>query len=418
MRILQLCPKVPWPPDDGGRVAMRVLALSLQKAGADVRVLSMNPAKHRVDPRSLPDEARDLRLEAIDVDTPVTVGGALSSLVRGTSYNVDRFRSKAFERRLREVAGGQAPDVVLLESLFMAPYVPALRDATTARVVLRSVNLEHEIWEGLARGERRIARRLYLRHLARQLRRFEVATMNDVDAIVAVTPEDARTYARLGATVPLHVAPVGIGAGDYPDRSGQGDPWTLVFLGSLDWRPNLEAAEWFLGSVWPLVKRAVPQARFHVGGSNPPEGLAARLSSDGVRFLGRVPDARGFLSSGSAMVVPLLSGGGMRVKILEAMALGVPVASTRLGASGIGAEAGTEILLADGPEGLAAACASLLLDRDRSVGIGQAGRRRAHESFDADGIGGRLLEFLETVGEHRAPVTTHFRSTRGIQKGP
>lgn len=108
----------------------------------------------------------------------------------------------------------------------------------------------------------------------------------------------------------------------------------------------------------------------------------------------------------------------MRVKILEAMALGVPVASTRLGASGIGAEAGTEILLADGPEGLAAACASLLLDRDRSVGIGQAGRRRAHESFDADGIGGRLLEFLETVGEHRAPVTTHFRSTRGIQKGP
>ncbi len=417
MRILHLCPKVPWPPDDGGRVGMRVLALSLRKAGADVRMLSLNPGKHRVDPGALPDEARDLRLEAIDVDTSVTVGGALSSLVRGSSYNVDRFRSKPFEKRLREVAGDEAPDVVLLESLFMVPFVPALREVTTALLVLRSVNVEHEIWEGLARGERGIARRLYLGHLARRLRRFEVATLNDVDAIVAVTPEDARTYARLGATAPLHVAPVGIEASDYPDRSGQGDPLTLVFLGSLDWRPNLEAAEWFLESVWPLVRRSVPQARLHLGGSNPPEGLAARLSSEGVRFLGRVPDARDFLSSGSAMVVPLLSGGGMRVKILEAMALGVPVASTRLGASGIGAEDGTEILLADGPEALAAACASLLLDRDRCAGIGRAGRRRVLQSFDADGIGRRLLEFLETFGAARAPVATDFPGTGRAQKG-
>lgn len=417
MRILQLCPKVPWPPDDGGRVGMRVLALSLRKAGADVRILSLNPGKHRVDPAALPDEARDLRLEAIDVETSVTVRGALSSLVRGSSYNVDRFRSKPFERRLREVAGDEAPDVVLLESLFMVPYVPALREVTRARVVLRSVNVEHEIWESLARGERRIARRLYLGHLARQLRRFEVATMNDVDAIVAVTPEDARTYARLGATAPLHVSPVGIEAGGYPDRSGHGDPRTLVFLGSLDWRPNLEAAEWFLERVWPLVRRSVPQARFHVGGSNPPEGLAARLSSEGVRFLGRVPDARDFLSSGSAMVVPLLSGGGMRVKILEAMALGVPVASTRLGASGIGAEEGTEILLADGPEALAAACSSLLLDRDRSVGIGQAGRRRARESFDADGIACRLLDFLQTVPASRVPGANGVHGTSRAPKG-
>lgn len=402
MRILQLCPKVPWPPDDGGRVAMRVLALSLRKAGADVRTLSLNPGKHRVDPGSLPDEARDLRLEAIDVDTSVTVAGALASLVRGTSYHVDRFHSPAFEKRLREVAGDEAPDVVLLESLFMLPYVPTLRTVSGARVVLRSVNVEHEIWEGLARGERAFARRLYLRHLARRLRRFEVATLNHVDAIVAVTPEDARTFERLGATVPLQVTPVGIEMGDCDDRSGRGDPETLVFLGSLDWRPNLEAAEWFLERVWPLVRRSVPKARFHVGGSNPPPGLSARLRSDGVRFLGRVPDARDFLSSGAAMVVPLLSGGGMRVKILEAMALGVPVASTRLGATGIGAANGTEILLADDPEELAAACVALLLDRERSLAIGRAGRRRVRESFDADDAGRRLLEFLASLTTPRA----------------
>jgi len=397
MKILQLCPKVPWPPDDGGRVAMRVLALSLRQAGADVRTLCLNPRKHHVEPSSLPEEARDLRLEAVDVDTSVSVAGALRSLVTGTSYNVDRFFSEAFRRRLIEVVREERPEVVLLESLFMVPYVQALRATTRAPLVLRSVNVEHEIWQRLALGESRPARRLYLGHLAHRLRRFELTTLNDVDAIVAVTPEDAATYARLGARVPVHLAPVAIATGEYPDRSGEGDPLTLVFLGSLDWRPNLEAVEWFLESVWPIVRRSVPLARFHLGGSNPPEGLAGRLLTDGVRFLGRVPNACDFLASGAAVVVPLLSGGGMRVKILEAMALGVPVVSTRLGASGIGAADGTEMLLADGPESLGAACISLLLDRDLATTLGIAGRRRVHESFDAEGIGRRLKKFLESL---------------------
>ena len=256
-----------------------------------------------------------------------------------------------------------------------------------------------------SRGARRgIARRLYLGHLARRLRKFEVATLNDVDAIAAVTPEDAGTYARLGATGALHVAPVGIETCEYPDRSGLGAPLTLAFLGSLDWRPNLEAVTWFLESVWPIVRQAVPQARFLVGGSNPPVDLAERLRAEGVRFLGRVPDARDFLASGAAMVVPLRSGGGMRVKILEAMALGVPVVSSHLGAAGIGALDGTEILLADGPDALAAACASLLLEQDRAVAIGRAGRRRVHEAFDAGGIGRRFLDFLELLVARRRPT--------------
>ena len=140
MRILQLCPKVPWPPDDGGRVAMRVLALSLLRAGAEVRTLSLNPVKHRVDATALPDEARPLRLEAIDVDTSVTAAGALRSLFSGTSYNVERFRSPAFERRLVEVVREEPFDAVLLESLYMVPYVPALRAATRAPVVSLSAN--------------------------------------------------------------------------------------------------------------------------------------------------------------------------------------------------------------------------------------------------------------------------------------
>ncbi len=189
-----------------------------------------------------------------------------------------------------------------------------------------------------------------------------------------------------------------------PTALATGTPSPSSFLGSLDWRPNLEAVTWFLESVWPIVRRAVPRARFHVGGSNPPADLAGRLRTEGVRFLGRVPDARDFLASGAAMVVPLRSGGGMRVKILEAMALGVPVVSSHLGATGIGALDGTEILLADGPEALAAACVSLLLEQDRAVAIGRAGRRRVHETFDAGEIGRRFLEFLELLVARRRPT--------------
>lgn len=376
---------------------MRVLALSLLRAGAEVRTLSLNPVKHRVDATALPDEARPLRLEAIDVDTSVTAAGALRSLFSGTSYNVERFRSPAYERRLVEVVREEPPDAVLLESLYMVPYVPALRAATRAPIVLRSLNVEHEIWEGLARGHAHAATRLYLGHLARRLRAYEVATLNDVDAIVPVTPEDASTYVRLGASVPVHVAPVGVDAASFPDLAGTGDPRSLVFLGSLDWRPNVEAVAWFLESAWPLVRAAAPDARFLVAGSSPPPGLDAPDPGKGVRFLGRVEDAREFLASGAAMVVPLLSGGGIRVKILEAMALGVPVVSTRLGASGIDARDGVEILVADDPSRLAEACVGLLEDRERAIGIGRAGRARVRELFDAREIGRRLIRFLERL---------------------
>jgi len=397
MRILQLCPKVPWPPDDGGRVAMRVLALSLLRAGAEVKTLCLNPAKHRVDAAGLPAEAGPLRLEAVDIDTSITPLGALRGLRPGISYNVERFRSAAFERRLVEVLAAEPPDVVLLESLYMVPCAPVVRSATRAPLVLRSANVEHEIWDGLSRGERSPVRRLYLAHLGRRLREYEIAALGAVDAIAAVTPEDAEAYRRLGSRVPVRAVPVGLETAAFPDRAGQGDPLTLTFLGSLDWRPNVEALERFLDDAWPRVRRIVPLARLLVAGSGAPGGLADRLRTEGVRFLGRVADAHEFLASGAAMVVPLLSGGGVRVKILEAMALGVPVVSTPLGASGIGAADGAEILLAEGAGPFADACATLLTDRDRAIAVGRAGRRHVRTCFDATEIGRGMLRWLDSL---------------------
>ncbi len=394
MRVLQLSPKVPWPPEDGGRVASRVLALSLLRAGAEVRLLSLNPAKHRVEAAALPDEARAVRLERVDHDTSLSVSGFLGSLLRGTSYNVDRFRSAAFERRVVAALAEERPDIVLLESLYLLPCLPALRRATRAPVVLRSFNVEHEIWDRLAPGERNPARRTLLAHLARRLRAYEVASLDEPDAIVPVTAEDAETYRRLGATVPIHVAPVGLETALVPDRSGQGERETLVFLGALDWRPNLEGVRWFLERVWPAIRRSVPGARIVVGGSNPPSGFEKRLSGEGVTFSGRVPDAQAFFASGAAMVVPLLSGGGMRVKILEAMALGVPIVSTRLGATGIAARDGVEIRLADEPDAMAAACVEVLSDPKGALRLGRAGRDCVLARFDADVIARDLLGFL------------------------
>ncbi len=395
MKVLQLSPKVPWPPEDGGRVASRVLALSLLRAGAEVRLLSLNPVKHRVETAALPDEASAVRLETVDHDTSLTVAGFLRSLLRGTSYNVDRFRSVAFERRVAAAIREEPPDVVLLESLYLLPCLPALRRATRAPVALRSFNVEHEIWDRLVPGERNPVRRLLLAHLARRLRAFEVAALDAPDAIVPVTAEDAETYRRLGATVPIHVAPVGLETALVPDRSGEGERGTLVFLGALDWRPNLEGVRWFLDRVWPTVRGAVPRARLVVGGSNPPAGLEKGLSGEGVTFVGRVPDAQAFFASGAAMVVPLLSGGGMRVKILEAMALGVPVVSTRLGATGIEARDGVEIRLANEPDAMSAACVELLSDPGRATELGRAGRRSVLGRFDANVIARDLLRFFD-----------------------
>jgi len=377
---------------------MLQLARALQRIGAEVHVLSLNPRKQRADVEAARRALAPVTLEAIDIDTGRHVRAALRSVPMGVPQVVARFYSPAFAQRLAEILRETAFDVVIIESPSLLPYVRTIREASSALVVLRALNVEFRIWEQLARNARNPVRRAALHVVARSLRRYELAQLNACDAVVPITADDGRDFRALGCERPMHVLPGGVQPLDLAEGP---DPRAIYFLGSLDYRPNQEAALWIARELLPRLARRAPEATLHLGGSNGPRRLREQLVAAGVSVIDDVPDAAAFARPMGIMIAPLFAGGGMRIKILEAMALGKPVVSTSLGAAGIDVTQGSNILLADDAETFGDAVAALVRDPLRARQLGAAGRRLVEERYDATALTRELLAFLEELLQSR-----------------
>jgi glycosyltransferase involved in cell wall biosynthesis len=388
MRILILTPRLPWPPIDGGRVAMSRLAASLAECGADVEVLSLNPRKHRGAPHG------PLPIRAVDIDTSRVVEPALLAIATKLPFIVARFFSSNFRLAIRESLRRFAPDVVQIESPFLLPYAAAIRAESKARIVLRSVNVEFRIWEGLAELSRNPLRRLALRHIARTLRRYELREMARVDAILPISAADNDDFRTLGVTQPMYVVPCSV---TMPERGSVAPPAASVaFIGSLDYLPNQEAVRWILDELWPRITAPLPDAILSIAGSSPPAWMRRRLER-GVDFAGAVDDAEAFLRSHSVVIAPLFAGSGMRIKVLEAMALGKPIVATSIGAGGIDAVHGRDILIADDVQSFADAVVRLLGDPVMATSLGGAARQTVAERYDSHTLAAGLLRFYELL---------------------
>lgn len=396
MRILQLCIRVPYPAVDGGSIAMLQLQDALHQQGAEVTVLAFNTVKHPVDISSLPREYLSATsLETIPLDNRVKPLQALLNIFSGESYNIVRFINQDFEEALIRKLKNTHFDVVLLESLFMIPYLEVIRRYSRAKVVLRAHNIEHLIWNRLSIQEKNPIKKWYLRLLTSRLQRYELGALNKVEGIAAMTPEDIVLFREMGCTQPLHLCPVGLKLEDYPIKS-EGDPALVFHLGAMDWRPNQEGVMWFLSDVWPRILSKVPHARLSLAGKNMPKEIFS-AQYDGVRVQGFVNDAKTFVRAGGIMVVPLFSGSGMRVKIVEGMALGKAIVSTSIGAEGIGGRDRQDYFLADSPEEFAESVVKLLVNPALQRQLGNNARHFAEVHFDQGTIARQLLAFFEEL---------------------
>jgi polysaccharide biosynthesis protein PslH len=351
MRILQLCKKFPYPPKDGESIAITYLARALAESGHEVHLLSMNTSKHYVDIASLPtDFDHYSQIKTVDVDNRLKPVAAFFNLFSSDSYHIKRFVQPQYADALRDLMSNNHFDAILLETVYLAPYVPLIRTLTKAKVVMRAHNVEHEIWERLAQNAN-VFTRFYLNRITPRLRDFEVAALNTYDLLAGITQRDVDQFRALGMRTPAVVLPVGLDTRHYmADQLSFEAPLSIGFIGSLDWMPNIEGLRWFLDEVWqPLLRPQYPQMRLHIAGRNTPDWLRTSEQT-GIVVHGEVPDAAAFIKQHSVMVVPLLSGGGMRVKILEGMALGRVNLTTTIGLEGIDAEHTKQVLIADTPQ--------------------------------------------------------------------
>jgi len=390
MLILLLTPRPPWPPIDGGRIAMGRLAEGLIHAGAGVEILSLNPRKHHTAVAAAP-----VPMQVIDIDTSRALGPAWHALSGDSPFIVGRFVSDEFRDALRATLRRLVPDVVQIESPFLLPYAAVVREESVARVILRSLNVEFRIWEGLARNERNPLRRFAVGRVASSLRAYELRHLNTPDAIVPISNDDAEVFRGLGCTRPMHVVPCGITLGDLGHTAPEAG--SVGFIGSLDFRPNQEAVRWIVDELWPRITERAPEARLSIAGTGPPDWLRRQAHGQNVDFLGEVSEAQAFMQRMSVMIAPLFAGGGMRIKVLEAMALARPVVATTLGAGGIDVENGRDILIADDVTTFADSVVRLLRETDTAARIGNAARATVRDRYDNDTLARGLVRFYESI---------------------
>jgi len=353
MHVLQVCFRVPYPPHDGGAIAMYGVVAGLAAAGHRVTVLAANTPKHRQPADALAHLGPNVHLVAVDVDTNLSPWRALRNLLFSRlPYNVERFINEKLTAALVKILNQEPVDVIQFEGTFVAWYNERLAEeglipAGTA-TVLRTHNIEHTIWEMLAGRPGNPLKNWYLTKLAARLRRFEYQYLRRFDAVAAITAADAQRLRALGCPEPLVCIPAGVDLTQFqPDAATKAKPRTLFLIGSLNWLPNQEAVKWLLREIWPAVRAEMPDVELHIAGSGAPAALLQTPPAN-VFFHGFVASAPAFMQQYELMLVPLMSGGGMRVKIVEGMALGKAILSTSLGAEGIAGRDGENLLLRDG----------------------------------------------------------------------
>ncbi len=398
MRILQLCKKFPYPLKDGESIAVTYLARAMHQLGCEVSLLAMNTTKHPVDVGEVRSQLPHYRhVHHTELDNEVKPLHAFLNLFSSDSYNISRFDNSAYRSKLIHVLRQRAFDVVQLESLYLAPYIDIIRQYSDARIILRAHNVEHEIWERMATNEVVALRRWYFEYSARKLKNYEVEQLQQIDHLVPITAEDAHKFMRLGYKGPWVSTPIGLDLSTLPFEQVKSNvPLSVSFIGSLDWMPNVEALNWFLDQVWPHINQIFPQLTLHVAGRNCPEWVQ-NLQMENVMVHGEVRDAHEFLRAHPITVVPLLSGSGMRAKIIEAMALGRIVISTSLGLEGIHAKDKQEVLIADSPSDFIRKFRFCYHHRRHLPSLSQAARRFADDQFDHLKIGRKLIKSLQTA---------------------
>jgi glycosyltransferase involved in cell wall biosynthesis len=397
VRILQICHRIPFPPIDGGNIVMMNMALALHANVNEVYQFALNTNKHFVDPETIPISIREkLHFHSSNINTSVKATGIIKSFFTSGSYNTSRFFDEEAEKEISILLSKYDFDIVQLETLFAAPYIECIRKNSKAKIILRAHNVEHVIWERLAAVEQNPAKKYLLKFFAGRLKKYELEVLQQIDGLVPITEVDEKMFRQYNFSKPVLTLPMSMDIGEYhfdPDEKAE---MCLFHLGSMDWMPNLEAVEWFLKKCWPKIHASFPQLKLFLAGRSFPQHIID-ANHPGVSCEGRIEDAHSYMRSKQIMIVPLHSGSGMRVKIIQGMAHGKTIVSTTIGAEGIPAENENNILIADSAEDFFRMIKRCVENTEWCRNIGIHAREFAERNYSNEVIGKRLTEFYSRL---------------------
>lgn len=389
---------ISYPPTSGKR--LRTLHLMLRLARRHQITYLCRGEANSAEARQAVEYLGDNGIETLVVDHPLArKSGPLfyarlaANVFSPLPYSVATHTSSAMRRAAGAYAARHPVDIWQLE---WTAYLTALADVPDPRTVLVAHNVDTLIWQRYYETEPRRLKRWYIKQQWRKFARFERWAFSAATRVVAVSPDDAALIRDDFGMPHVDVVDNGIDREYFANVRGQRDPKCILFLGALDWRPNLDALGVLLDEIFPAVLAEEPAARLCIVGRQPPEALVRRVKTlPQVELHADVPDVRPFLAQSGVMTVPLRIGGGSRLKILEALACGLPVVSTAVGAEGLCLQAGQEYALADQPAEMARVLVQCLRTPEPFRDMAERGRRVVLEHYDWDVLADKLERVWE-----------------------
>ena len=401
MKILLLTPDMPYPSESGAALRNFGIIRGLSAAGHKLTLLSFSEKQDGTESEVL--------LRYCDAVERVALPGhgklrRIGKLLSTDSADMEfRLKSARFSDELSRLLDAEDFDLVQFSGLELGGYLGQIKaQKKGAKVVYDSLNAEAELQRVIAKVDRGVLRRLpaalYSEMQSRRLARFEARVCRSVDAVIAVSGED-RDFLNAYDGAPIHVVPNGISVDDYqPPAENVRAAGRLVFSGKMDYRPNVDAVEWFCEAVLPLVRAGYPEAQLVIVGRNPHRRIELLANSDWVEITGWVESVQAHLQGASVFVVPLRMGSGTRLKILQAMAAGCAVVSTSIGAAGLNDAVREALVIADRGEDFARAIAELFSDTKRRDALGALARERVRLYYDWSVLIPKLLSAYEGLG--------------------
>ncbi len=380
MQVLLLTQVLPYPPDSGPKIkTWNVIKYLAQRH--DVTLVSFVRGDQSKDVEHLRRYCRAIYTLPIERGRVKDGVAMIRSLATGQPWMMVRDARRAMRSLVQRLSQEEAFDVVHADQLNMAQYawhVPG------ARKVLDAHNALWLLYQRTAATMPVGLRKLFLERDWRLLKRYEGRVVREFDAVLAVSEEDkAALLDAAGVTREVTVIPIAIDMDEVQPVERVPEPTHILHIGTMYWPPNIDAVLWFAREVYPLIRQQRADVQFDIVGARPPaEILALGESGTGINVTGYVEDPTPYFQQAAAMIVPLRAGGGMRVKILNAMAQGIPIVSTTLGYEGIELAPGGDLLVGDAPDAFASQILTILGNPKRARDLAVRGRRLIAEKYD------------------------------------
>ena len=374
MKVLFISHKPPYPIVDGGCHAMDRMLRDFIACFpyAEIDYLSIATEKHPKIKNCFPSELSKVNFDHVEISTKINPFIAFVHLFNNKSYHISRFTHENLLSKLSHHLKKKQFDIIVFESIFAAAHINEIKNLSNAFLIYRAHNVEHKIWEDLSKGELNPLKRWYINHLARHLKSFELKFLYKVDSIFSISKNDQiffSRYTKISNYIPVSM----IHHKESPPFVG-----SISFLGAFNWAPNKEGLFWFIENVFQELIKHFPSLQFEIAGSFSEE-ISSLSKTKNICLHGFVDSSKEFLANHGIFVAPILSGSGVKMKVIEAMSLGVPCVLSEHAAEGLNLP--PIIPVCGSKDEFVEKLSLLLKDEHHCIEIGNAGKQFVEQNF-------------------------------------